>query len=584
MQEQFESITNSIRTSLESIKTALADKGVEVESLKVCEVADRIREIQLVEEKYILTINASEFEGETLTVSKDNIFKECTVTDGVATVKLGFTGTYRVQGKAGDYVDVEINESSLSTSADLVKKRAVFSESECTEEKIVIHIDSITGNNSNSNQIRVKKNGSVISANVQYSGSDLTITNFEAEDGATYTIEYVLADEVRGSIEILCRLTVIYGIKITEKVSNPSNRVTYTDDAVHMTPVTIDLSSGIPNYGTWKDTWIFKKIYPAMINTDGTIAYKLDPEDQTQKAEGGASDVNNINFDGNAMVVVEKFYTKFSVDEDENELLQISDTKQEGFEAIGFIREDDSEADYICLPMFLGSFDNNSKLRSISGQTIKGGINVKKFREAAQKNGSTYDIETYAMNQIKNVLFLLLFKTCNCRTLGRGRDNKQNQTGILTDKGAIAFDPSSQTVKFLWIEDLFGYKEINSTFLHWEVGLLCQNHEVYVRMKPPYSVTDTTTYEKIPNYPIRQNYINVQKCDNKYGRVPVSCSGGSTSYECSQLYVYTGSKDTLMISIGGGHYALFGRGLDYSYSATSYNSYWISALSLIPPA
>lgn len=397
-----------------------------------------------------------------------------------------------------------------------------------------------------------------------------------ADDGNSINVE------VKMKFSGTLTSTKVYGVKITESTENPEARVTYTDNAIGMTPVKVNLEDGTTNYNGWEDTWIFDKIYPAMVKTDGSIAYKLDPEDQSQKAEGGASEVNSFDFDGNAMVVVEKFYTKFSMD-GEKECIQISDEEEDGFEAIGFIREDGSEADYICLPMFMGSFDSSNKLRSISGQSIKYSTSFTDFRTAAQKNGSTYDIEVYAMNEILMALYLILFKTCDWRnTLGEGRTYNQGNTGVLVNKGGIAFDPNSKATKFLWIEDYVSWPRSGVQMYRWEAGVLQVNKELYVRMKPPYSGTDTSTYTKVPDYVQMQKYMSKMKCSNEYGRYSLEGNGSETTYETSYWYGETNTSGNVYISRRGNNYGVAGRAF-YS-SASDSNSDYGAALSLVPPA
>lgn len=189
-----------IRQALEDIKEALARKEVVCETLTASEVPGKIREIEL--NKYTLTLSCSEFTGGTVTATLGGTVRTATVQDGQAILKLNKPGTWRVEHDLGDYADIVVEESVFTLSGTLQKKRVVFSEGECSEEKIVVHIDSVTGNNSKENFIQVKKNGTAISANAQLVGSDIEITEFEYEEGATYTIEYVLSEEVRGSIEI----------------------------------------------------------------------------------------------------------------------------------------------------------------------------------------------------------------------------------------------------------------------------------------------------------------------------------------------------------------------------------------------
>lgn len=377
-------------------------------------------------------------------------------------------------------------------------------------------------------------------------------------------------------------IPTVYGVKIIEEESDPSKRVVYIDEATEMKPVTVDQNTGTATYNGWDETWIFDKIYPVMLKTDGTIDYKLNPNDYSQKLEGGESDVANIDYDGNAMVCIEKFYTKFSMDGD-NEIIQISDVKKEGFEAIGFIREDGSEADRIFVPMFAGSLDSDNHLRSLSGQTIKLEASFNDFRTAAQKNGSGYDIEYWAENQIIQALFLILMKNCNSKsTIAEGREGENAKTGVANNKGAIGFDTSSvdeyKAVKFMHIEDF-------TTFImyRWEAGLLTQNSKMFVKMKPPYSGTDTSDYTQVLGHKStagRNGHISKMKCSNEHGRYPIEYLATSQTYETCQWYTDT-NKD-VYISRRGNWEGVSGRSSSDYPTDPGYNNG--AALTYMPPA
>ena len=379
--------------------------------------------------------------------------------------------------------------------------------------------------------------------------------------------------------------TGIIGFNVTENEPDPTNRINYNNLAIDRTPVVINFNDGTIEMDSWVKTWLYDKIYPAMVKFDGTIDYKLDRNDQTLKENGEPSDINNINYEGNAMTVFEKFYTKFGMD-GENEVIQFSDTPQEGFEAIGFIREDGSEADWCASGMFMGTIDDQGKLRSIGNQEITYNTSFNNFRIAAQKCGTGYDIDIYAQNQVKSALEILMFKSCDWRNkLGEGRtynnaDNKK--TGVLETKGAIAFDPTTKATKFLWMEDFVSYPRSGTSICRWEAGILCKNKENYVRMKPPYSGTDTSGYEKVTDHVYMQGYMNKMKADNKYGRIGVEASGAETTYETCRWYDSINTSGNVYISQRGHHYGVAGRIIGNSASAT--NSSYGAALSYLPPA
>lgn len=397
-----------------------------------------------------------------------------------------------------------------------------------------------------------------------------------ADDGTSIEIEATML--VSGEL-IKFESNKIYGVKITEATEDTEQRVTYLDDAIGKIPVKVDIDeTGDGNLNSWKNSWIFQKIYPVMLKTNGEIDYRLDPNDQSKKISGEPSDISNINYDGNAMVCIEKFYTKFSMN-GEDEEIRISDTKQDGFQAIGFIRENGSEADRIFLPMFTGSFDSNSKLRSLSNQDVKYNTSFTDFRTAAQNNDSGYDIETWAMNQAISAVYFILMKNCNPKTaLGEGRTYSSAQTGILANKGAIAYDTSTKTTKFMYIEDFTS--NYSNGMYRWEAGILAQDKKLYVKMKPPYSGTSTSGYTQVTDHVAGNNYINAMKCDNKYGRYGMAYIGSDSTYEAA--YWNTNNTGGPFVSQRSDRFGVAGRFIYYSAS-TTYDNYG-AALTYLPPA
>lgn len=369
-----------------------------------------------------------------------------------------------------------------------------------------------------------------------------------------------------------------YGFKKTEAEADTAKRIVYIDDAVGMQPVKVDQSSGTATYNGWDDTWIFKKFYPVMLSRTGEEVYKLNREDQTKREDGGASDIASMSFDGNAMLCVEKFYTKNSMDGND-EVVEICDQKKEGFEAIGFVREDGSEADKIYLAMFGGSKDSSGRCRSISGQNWLFSTSFTDFRTAAQKNGTGYDIDVYSMVEMVRNLFYLLMKDCNLsKAIGTGKNYSGAKTGTLANKGAIAYDPSTKAVKFMWLEDFFSTN--SNGIWRWEAGILSQSSKIFVKMKPPYSGTATSGYTQVSDYAHGSGYISRMKCSNQYGSYPIAYEGSSSTYEASQWYDNTGSN--ICVSRRGYIFGVAGR--DFYSTASDTAADLGAALSFIPPA
>ena len=114
------------------------------------------------------------------------------------------------------------------------------------------------------------------------------------------------------------KLGTIYSFHVSGSESNPANRITYIGDTEGMTPVHMDYANDVFDWGSWRDAFFLPR--PCMVRSDGTVDYYLDPNDYTKRMDGTASDVGNINYDGNAMMEWgrngHKIWTKIVPDND----------------------------------------------------------------------------------------------------------------------------------------------------------------------------------------------------------------------------------------------------------------------------
>lgn len=493
-------------------------------------------------------------------------------------------------------------ENRFKPYMDSLKKTLTDSKSALTQKKVEVPLD--TKLDDVPGLIGSIKTGSSVELVVtapDYEGQTLTATKGEKKLTGVVTEGIVkipvdeegvwtVSAEDENSIEIETDMTfegllekaTVYGIKIEEAEPEPTERVTYIDKAVGMVPLSINLEDGTCNYGTWSDSWIFDKVRPCMLKSNGTVGYYLDPNNQTLKAEGGQSDISNINYNGNAMVEVKKFYTKFSMD-GEDEVIEISNYPKDGFEPIGFIREDGSEADCFYMPMFGGYKDDNGKLRSLSGQTLTKKFSWDSFVAAAEKNGKGHGLCSFAMSQAFGALITIMIKSCDYRgKLGDGKranlSGGYDKTGALTNKGSFGYDPSNYTVKVLWVEDFI--TDISNGLNWYESGILSTKEKIYVKMKPPYSGTTTYEYTEVTDFIGSRDTIKKMKCDNKYGRYPVEYNGGYSQYETCQWYTNPGND--VRVSERGSSYGIWGH--RFVSLASSDSNTTGASLSYLPPA
>lgn len=270
--------------------------------------------------------------------------------------------------------------------------------------------------------------------------------------------------------------TIVYGFHIDSTKSNPSQAVTYLEDAVGMTPAAMNYSTGVFNYGDWENAFFMPK--PCMLYSNGTVAYYLDPNDYTKKADGTASDITNISFDGNAMMEWgqngQKIWYKIVPDPGNvySASIYISNEQvDDNYHAYNFIKPDGvTYADHFYTAIYEGYVDSNDKMRSISGITgINISISEKTLSDAitsAKKNGTGWNVGTYGDRELITLLLVLISKSLNTSSkFGMGnvvyQGSNFHPTGSMNNKGLFwgkntSTERDTSGVKVFGMEDYWG--------------------------------------------------------------------------------------------------------------------------------
>lgn len=253
----------------------------------------------------------------------------------------------------------------------------------------------------------------------------------------------------------------VYGFYINGAESDPEKAVTYLADAVGMTPAHMNFTTGVFDYGDWEDAFFMPR--PCMLKSDGTVDYYLDPNDYTKKVNGSTSDVANTSYDGNAMMEWgkngKKIWLKVVPDSNKKSAaIYISDYQvDEGFNDFAFHNVNGESVSHFYTPIYNGSEDYDSKLRSLSGQTLSKSRNTTTQRTYAQKNNPSgvniWDIEVFVDRILINFLLILISKTLNTQeafgegatTGGTEAINDTFHTGVHDDKG-LFYGTNSGTV------------------------------------------------------------------------------------------------------------------------------------------
>lgn len=358
----------------------------------------------------------------------------------------------------------------------------------------------------------------------------------------------------------------IYGFHINSSVSDPSNAVTYLEDAVGKTPAGMNYSTGVFSYGSWAEDEFFMP-RPCMLRSNGTVAYYLNPNDYTKKADGTASDIANTSFNGNAMMEWgrdgKKIWYKIVPDSGNNTSasIYIADNQVDNsYHAYNFIKSDGSYVDHFYTPIYNGSLVN-SKLRSISGQTIISSKTADEEISYATANGSGWYTETWSDTELINVLLILLGKSLDTQTVfgcGNMSGSSYLNTGTMNDKGLFWGKNASSSsdnsgVKVFGMENYWGnqYRRI--------AGLLYTKGGGY-KVKYAYGTSDGSTASTYSSS--GTGYIStgigangssgyLTKMNFSSGKMlHTTTSGSETTYYCD--YTYYGSDSYTYYAVRGG--------------------------------
>ena len=267
-------------------------------------------------------------------------------------------------------------------------------------------------------------------------------------------IDYVLSAH---GIRKTAKKAKIYGVKIDTTNSNPATAVTYTDNAVGLTPATGN--NGAFNAGSWADKFPFNLIKPCLYKA-GVVNYYLNPNNYAQKIDGvTASDITS-GTDGDVMIEFPKIWWKFETIGTDLYVRYSAEKVDSGYKCLAHMRGLFTERATCYISSYLG-YSLSSKLRSLSGKTPTATQTIGAFRTLAQANGSGYDQVAYFQLLMLQVLYIVMFKSRDSQTaLGRGYVDGNAaaiNTGGTNAKGMFYGETTGKLQnKFCGIEDFYG--------------------------------------------------------------------------------------------------------------------------------
>ena len=234
-------------------------------------------------------------------------------------------------------------------------------------------------------------------------------------------------------------VTVRYGIKINESNQN----VEYLYDAVGFSPVLMNASTGVLDYGSWANTPLMQSNYPAVTtnrNYNTSIDYKLNPNDYTKKIDGTSSNITSPSGDVVAVFEGGWLYTYEETVSNVKYIYIIWSNEQYDSNYQCYHRDNHKS-------FAVGIYNTDSSKTSRSNQTPSGTYDANMAIKWAQLNYlyCLMMLITKSVTSFKTNLGLY-FSVNEATSTKTGRDN---------DKGQFYSNNSTYTNKVFHIEDIF---------------------------------------------------------------------------------------------------------------------------------
>lgn len=355
----------------------------------------------------------------------------------------------------------------------------------------------------------------------------------------------------------------VYGFHIDSSEADPSAAVTYLRDAVGMTPAKMDYTNDKFDYGSWEDAFFMPR--PCMLKKNGVVAYYLNPNDLTKKADGTDSDIANTAFEGNAMMewgkdgkriwlkVVPKGTDNASAD-----VYFANYQADSDYHAWSFMDANGAYIDHFYTPIYNGSLVDDV-MRSISGQAVSQKLTAEQEIAYAQANGDEWMIENFGDRLLINYLLILMGKSLDTQgvfgqgiTSGSESTFNEYTTGALNDKGLFYGSSSTSTaVKVFGMENYWGLQWRRTT------GLVIQGGTIKYKLTESdadgasggYTITGSNYIDSsVVTAGTYGGYISAMGYEKDGAAIPADLSGSSSTYYC----------DGNWLNLGKNTHALFG--------------------------
>ena len=345
-----------------------------------------------------------------------------------------------------------------------------------------------------------------------------------SDTGAVNTNE---ANRISGTPKAYKIMTAI--IDLTN--SNPETCITYSDDAVDMTPASDE----------WDE---FFGHYPCLLK-NGVEVGKLQRDNFDKFENGDTADISSGNA-GDAMIAFPRRGLSIKTVNNKIYISMTDDPDNPDFEYNAHTRGSTAK-DVFYLGIYKG-FTSGSQLRSLKGKTITANQAIGTFRTQAQANGSGYEQSGFYQLTFRQCMFILKYKTLDSQTaVGQGYV-KSGHTAAIATGGTEAWgmdcelikksNPTYMTngnhhVKCFGMEDFWG------NIYEWIDGLVSDSSRNVLTANSNFNDTGSG-YTNNGNGGLTANvsgWLSVPFGSTKTGFVIKESKGSQTTYFCDYAYL-----------------------------------------------
>lgn len=238
-------------------------------------------------------------------------------------------------------------------------------------------------------------------------------------------------------------MTISFDINSTDL----SPKGIYSDDAINMV-------AGSPE---WDD---FFGHYPVLVK-NGIEVVRLDPNDYSKDIQGNSVDIESGS-SGDVMIAFPRRGLRISRNGSTISISFTAEANDSTYQYYAHTHNRDLDKFYV--GAYNGFFDDNGRLRSLSGKIPTNSKSLPECREAAQLNGNNYEQFAFYQLVYLQAMFMMKYKNLDGQSsIGNGKEIVFGQasdliTGSMNNKGLDWGDTTSTVLgmKFAGIENFWG--------------------------------------------------------------------------------------------------------------------------------